>query len=136
MEIAVLAIVSSEPLYRLAWLINQQTGWGLAESTEIKIIHKERKEVQPFFVFSYHDEDKKCSYSLIQNKGERGPMIATMRQIDFWLRIDGNKLSDVQNLIDNLKEINQIQFVQKVEAGSMKKEKKLFSLDLFGNHND
>ena len=31
-QIKVLAVVSCEPLYRVAWLINQQIGWNLAES--------------------------------------------------------------------------------------------------------
>ena len=136
MEIALFAIVSSEPLYRLSWLINQQLGWNLTEAPQIALLHQERKEMQPFFVFSFVDEAARLRYSLIQNKGSKGALAATMRQIDFWLRIEGDGETDLQTMLANIKGITQIQLIQQFAQGDLKKEKNLFSPSLLDATND
>ena len=136
MKIALFAIVSSEPLYRLSWLINQQLGWNLTEAPHIALLHQERKEMQPFFVFSFVDEAARLRYSLIQNKGSKGALAATMRQIDFWLRIEGDGETDLQAMLANIKGIKQIQLIQQFGQGDLKKEKNLFSPSLLDAAND
>ena len=136
MEISLFAIVSSEPLYRLSWLINQQLGWNLTEAPQIELLHQERKEIQPFFVFSYVDEAAGLRYSLIQNKGSKGALTATMRQIDFWLRIEGEGETDLQTMFSSIKGIKQIQLIQQFGLGDLKKEKSIFAPNLLDASND
>ncbi|MBO7476452.1 MAG: IPExxxVDY family protein [Salinivirgaceae bacterium] len=122
--IAALAIVSCEPLYRLAWLVNQQFGWALAESEPVTVMNKDHALIQQFFAFVWCDTENSVTYRLIQNKGAQGPLEPTMKTIDYWLRIDN--VSDVSNILAELKKINGIQMVQEIKPADLKKTSPVF----------
>ena len=122
--IAALAIVSCEPLYRLAWLVNQQLGWALAESEPICVMNKDRAMLQQFFAFAWHDAENAATYYLIQNKGAQGPFDPTMKAIDYWLRIEN--VPNVSGILADLKKINGIQMVQEIKPTDLKKTSPVF----------
>ena len=123
-SIAALAIVSYEPLYRLAWLVNQHLGWNLAESEPINVMNKDHAMLQQFFAFVWCDAENGATYRLIQNKGAQGPFDSTMKTIDYWLRIDN--VPDVSNILAELKKINGIQMVQEIKPADLKKTSPVF----------
>ena len=122
--IAVFAIVSYEPLYRLAWLVNQQLEWKLTESETINVMNKEHTVIQQFFSFAWRDAETGAAYNLIQNKGAQGPFDSTMKAIDYWLRIEN--VSDVGSVLAELKKINGIQMVQEIKPTDLKKTSPVF----------
>lgn len=122
--IAALAIVSCEPLYRLAWYVNQQLGWSLAESESVNVMNKDRAMIQQFFAFAWHDDENNATYYLIQNKGAQGPFDQTMKTTDYWLRIEN--VPDVSNILAELKKINGIQMVQEIKPTDLKKNSPVF----------
>lgn len=136
METTVIAIVSSESLYRLAWLINQQVELNLSEAEQIKIMHQQRKEIHSFFVFSHTDKEQKLRYSLIQNKSEHGPLVPSLKQIDYFFRIDSETSLATSEVMAKLKQIREIQLLQIVDAKNLKKGESIFSINLFYNIKD
>lgn len=126
--IAALAIVSCEPLYRLAWLVNQHLNWALAESDPINVMNTERAMIQQFFAFVWCDAENGATYRLIQNKSAQGPFDPTMKAFDYWLRIEN--VPDISNILAELKKINEIQMVQEIHQSDLKKTSPVFKTQL------
>lgn len=121
---AALAIVSCEPMYRLAWLVNQHFGWALAESEPINVMNKDRSMIQQFFAFVWSDSENDATYRLLQNKGAQGPFDSTMKAVDYWLRLEN--VPDVSNILAELKKISGIQMVQEIKPTDLKKTSPVF----------
>ena len=126
---AIIAIVTCEPLYRLAWLINQQLGWNLAESAEISVIEKEHSIVRTFPVYSWSDDVNEAVYHLIQNKSAQGTIEPTIKNIDFWMRIEN--MADTDSIEAGLKKISEIQIVQKFHLSDLKKTSPILKTPLY-----
>lgn len=126
--IAALAIVSCEPLYRLAWLVNQQLGWALTESEPINIMNVDRAMIQQFFAFTWNDIENGTTFRLIQNKSPQGTFDSTMKAIDYWLRIEN--VPDVSIIQGELKKISGIQMVQMINPSDLKKTSPVFKTPL------
>jgi hypothetical protein len=126
--IAVFAIVSCEPLYRLAWLVNQQLGWTLSESEPVNVMNKDRNMIQQFFAFAWRDAETEATFRLIQNKGAQGTFDPTMKTIDYWLRIEN--MPNISNIQSELNKISEIQMVQKINPSDLKKTSPVFKTPL------
>ncbi len=123
-EIGAIAIVSSEPLYRLCWLLNQHFGWSLSETGKLSLMHPERKEIQSFYAYCWHDEATNTKYLLIQNKGAQGPFDTTLKQADYWLRIEGG--ANITDISAKIKSMNEIQLSQVIKRSDLKKNSFVF----------
>ncbi len=118
-KVSAVAIVSSEPLYRLCWLINQQLGWQLAESEKLNVINPAYNEMQGFFMFDWIEQGTENHYYIIQNKGAQGLFDTTIKYVDYWLRIEGD--ADIANLCIKLKTVKEIQMIQPVDRKKFEK---------------
>lgn len=131
-QIKVLAVVSSEPLYRVAWLINQQLGWNLAESKALNVINKEHGEIQQFVVFSWSDAESGVSCHLIQNKGAQGALESSMRAVDYWLRIEN--VDNIDAITLAIKNIAEVTMVHEMAPSDFKKSSPVFMNPLYQNN--
>ncbi|MBO7495878.1 MAG: IPExxxVDY family protein [Salinivirgaceae bacterium] len=122
--IKVLAVVSYEPLYRVAWLINQQLGWNLTESETLNVINKEHSQIQQFYVFSWNNPENDSAYYLIQNKGAQGALEPSLRAVDYWLRIENEE--NVDDIMLNIKGLAGTQMVYEVKPSDLKKNSPVF----------
>ena len=128
-QVKVLAVVSCEPLYKVAWLLNQQFGWSLAEAEVLSVINKEHTDIQQFVVFAWSNAESGTNYYLIQNKGTRGALEPAMRTVDYWLRIENG--DDAGNVAQEIKKIDGIQIVQEIAPADLKKNSPVFRTPLY-----
>ena len=135
-EIVVLAVASSEPFYRVAWLINQQLGWSLAESQPICIMNKKYGSgIQQYCVFSWLDAENGANYHLVQNRGAQvvqGEQVAlepAMQTVDYWLRMEN--VEDTVAIKRNIKNIREMQMVHEIKPSDLKKNSKIFRIPLY-----
>jgi len=127
--IKVLAIMSYEPQYKVAWLLNQMFGWNLAESEVLNITSKEMNEIRQFVVFSWSNAENGSNYYLIQNKCACGLLEPTMRVVDYWLRIEGD--ADMSDISLNIKKIEGVQMTQEMKPDNFKKKSVVFRSPLY-----
>lgn len=122
-DFQLIAIVSSEPIYRLSWLINEQFGTLLTESGVHQVYHQKANLEQPFVKYSYLNPAE-VSYNLIQNKSENGLLIDEQKQVDFWLTIE-HGLQKTTEVLSKLKKIKNISLAFEVIPGSLKSKSRL-----------
>ncbi len=118
-----LALVTSEPVYRLCWLINSMLEISLTESEPLSLLHPKRSLFQSYILFEFIDEEKQLAFYLIQNKGPQGAFDEDQKQVDFWLRVEGEW--NAQELVQQLKKIKEITLVFETKPGSLKNKSRL-----------
>lgn len=123
-EFHLIGIVTSEPIYRLGWLINEACSLSLVESTKVEMYNPKLSAVQDFNIFSYL-ENEVVNYELIHNKGIHGILIEEQKQIDYFLKIS-NANDSIEELIQNIKSIKNISLVQIIEPNSLKSKNRLY----------
>jgi hypothetical protein len=126
-EFFLIGIVTSEPLYRLSWLINEKLEIQLKEVAPIKTYHAKRQLMQEFALFQYIDEDD-TNFQLFQNKNMHGYLIEEQKQTDFWLKIEDSEIS-IDNFILKLKTIKNINLIFEVKPGLLKSKLRLLFSD-------
>lgn len=118
-----IGFVTTEPIYRLSWLFNQELGFNLVSFPSIELLHKKSKIIQSFTRFGEEDEDGSL-IELIQNKSEHGLFIEEHKNIDYFLKVDGRDLN-AAGLINSLKTIKNISLIVEVQPGSLKSKDRL-----------
>jgi len=122
-----IALVSSEPLYRIGWLINEHINIQLKEVEPINIIHSKRQINQEFQRFAFTNDTE--TYYLVNNKSENGVLIEEQKQVDFWLKIESLNQINSADLVKNIKSIKDINLAFIVDPSSLKSKQKLISFD-------
>lgn len=119
-------IVTSEPIYRLSWLINENIGIKLAEAKAIMHHHKTTKEIQSYTVFSFEDIEQGGLYELIQNKGVNGALIEEQKNMDFLLKVSYSDIN-FNEFLKQIKSIENINLAHAIEPGSLKSKNRFLS---------
>jgi len=126
-EFILIGLVTSEPLYRLSWLVNDILSIQLKESSPAQVYHIKRQIVQEFSIFQFYGTDTSV-FQLIQNKSQQGFLIEEQKQFDYWLKIE-NSILKATDLIVKLKALKNVSLVFDIKPGSLKsKSRLLFSL--------
>ncbi|MGE4288498.1 MAG: IPExxxVDY family protein [Salinivirgaceae bacterium] len=124
-----IGIVTTEPIYRLGFLINEMLGYNLKESRSLKVYHAKHQLVQEFPLFSEYADDCCAVVHLIQNKSLQGLFIEDQKQVDFWLKWE-HILIDTDRVLAMLKKIKNINLAFEVKPGSLKsKSRLLFTIE-------
>lgn len=118
-----IGIVSSEPIYRLGWLINEAAGIGLTEKEKLNLVHHKSQTEQQFDLWMFNDSNQNALYELVQNKSENGILIEEQKQMDYFLKISGTV--DVNELKSKLKSIQGINLAIELSPGSLKSKNRL-----------
>ncbi len=126
-DFVLIALVSSEPLYRIGWLINEHINIQLKEVEPINIIHSKRQINQEFQRFAFINDTE--TYYLVNNKSENGVLIEEQKQVDFWLKIESLNQINSADLVKNIKSIKDINLAFIVDPSSLKSKQKLISFD-------
>ncbi len=118
-----IGLVSSEPIYRVGWLLNEKINLQLTEAKPLRLLHPKTKLEQEFSLFNYIDESS-ATYELVQNKGINGVLIEEQKNIDYFLKItDFNANSG--ELLSKIKELKNINLAIKIQPGSLKSKNRL-----------
>lgn len=106
-----IGICSHHNDYRLAWGINSDLQFHLAQSAEPFYVTITKKGItvhQPHSMFEYYEEENRVNYYLIKNKEEGKYLIPERPSIDYFLFIHRNGLIDAENLSERLRSVNSI----------------------------
>ena len=120
-------MVSSEPLYKISWLINEQINIKLKEIEPVNIVLSKRQISQTFQRFAFINETE--TYYLVSNKSQNGVLIEEQKQVDFWLKADSFNSIDSESLTKKIKTIKGINLAFVVDPGSLKSKQKLIAFD-------
>ncbi|HTO37256.1 MAG TPA: IPExxxVDY family protein [Brumimicrobium sp.] len=114
-----LGLCSHQRDYRVCWAVNKQLGLNLEKSDEPFMVSNKKGEIlSTHSLYVYHDEE--LSYYFIQNKGERGYLVPERAQIDYFLVMRESGIMDLQTLVQELKEISEIQAAYIIEIKELK----------------
>lgn len=127
-QMLVLTITSYEPIYRLAWLFNQQFGWNLAES-EALYATNENGDLQSFPVFAWSDAESGASYYLVQHGEEQDTL---MRIVNYWLRLEN--VGNAADIARKIKEMAEIMYAQEMKPTTQNKKTVIFRNPLYQNN--
>jgi hypothetical protein len=127
-DFSLIALVSSEPIYRLSYLLNHTLKLDLKEFKSVQVYHPKKQEIQEFLIFRHQIEEPFMEVDLIQNKSKNGLLIEEQKQVDYWLKFDSNIV--MTKKLEKIKTIKEISLAFKVEPGSLKsKDRFNFSFD-------
>ena len=127
-QITILAVTSYEPIYRLAWLFNQQFGWNLAESDALSFMN-ESNDIQHFPVFAWNDAESGANLYLVQHSEEQDTL---MRIVNYWLRFED--VENVADIVQKIKEMTEIMHVQEMKPTPQNKKTVIFRYPLYQNN--
>ncbi len=117
-DFILIGLVTSEPVYRVSWLINERLDIQLKEVQALLSYHNKRQVYQEFSVFQYINDDEEI-FQLIQNKSSQGLLIEEQKQVDFWLKIENAALL-VNDYLKLIKPEKNISLAFEVKPGSLK----------------
>ncbi|MCK9209128.1 MAG: IPExxxVDY family protein [Salinivirgaceae bacterium] len=127
-DFTLIAIITSEPIYRLCWLLNQSLKIDLKEDRPLQIYHAKRKIVQEFDHFRQLGTHDQPEVNLIQNRSLNGHFTEEQKQVDFWLKFEPRK-EGASTLVEKIKSIQNISLAFEANPGSLKsKDRFIFSL--------
>lgn len=121
-----LAVVSSENIYKLAFTISNSTGLSFEADEPLTIWHPKLTEPQKFTVFVCEDEETYITIRLIANKCENGFLLEELKNVDYLIHISGeNDENFTKNFFDKFKQSGEIQAVYYLEPNSLASKQKL-----------
>ena len=127
-QITVLAVTSYEPIYRLAWLFNQQFGWNLAESEALCAMN-ESNDLQCFPIFAWSDAESGANLYLVQHSEEQETL---MRIVNYWLRLENTE--NAADIAQKIKAMAEIMYVQEMKPTAQNKKTVIFRNPLYNNN--
>lgn len=126
-DFTLIGIASSEPIYRICWLINELLSIQLKETPSIHLYNNKHQIVQEFPKYSVITDDE-FYFHVIQNKSEQGILIEEQKQVDFWIKTDDlSKISG--DLITKLNTLKNVNLAFEVKPSSLKSKTRLLFSD-------
>ncbi len=123
-----IVLVSTEPIYRLAWLINTALDIELVVAPKLKIYDSKSQKMQHFDCFRWTTEAGDA-LELVQNKGEHGVLLEEQAQIDYLLKIPDDYCLP-KDAVAPLKQMKEISLAVQLQPDRLKsKNKLLFSAE-------
>ena len=128
-EFILIGIVTSEPIYRISWLINEMLSVQLKETQSIKVYNNQRQIVQEFSKYSFCNDDE-TYFHFLQNKSEQGILIEEKKQVDYWIKTDDFSIKP-NDLISKLNTLKNVNLAFEVNPNTLKSKLRL----IFSNEN-
>ncbi|HRW22752.1 MAG TPA: IPExxxVDY family protein [Bacteroidales bacterium] len=121
-----IAIASTENIYRLAFIINNTTGLSFEADQALTIWHPKLTEPQKFTVFVCNEEESFITLRLISNKCENGLLIEELKNIDYLIHLTGEiNETFLKSFFKKLKQSPEIQAVYNIEPNTLVSKQKL-----------
>ena len=110
-NIFVFGIASSEPDYKLSWLLNTRLGTKLVKSDDFKYLNKNKLE-EVYSIYCEIDAENEMAVYLLVNKGIQTYFLEKLRNIDFLFVVKGQDIEKTtSNFTSKLKAIDVISLV-------------------------
>ncbi len=121
-----LGISSFEKDYRLIWNMNNALGFQFSRTANHQAYSKKEDTEQGFACYLYKDEDSYLQYRFVANKGEEGYLIDELKNIDFFLLIQGDDgIPDISDIRHKVSSIENVQAVFVIDPGNLKNRQRL-----------
>jgi hypothetical protein len=112
----VLGIVSSAKDYRICHYINKELEFKFCAGDEVFVEQKIGQAGFNMKPYAYQPEESICKYFFINNKNENDLLIPKLKEMDYFLLVEGEILKTEWNhLVKTLKTINVIQHFIEIE---------------------
>jgi hypothetical protein len=119
-DFELIGICSHHSDYRLAWGLNQALRLQLAKSDELfAITSKKGQIISEHAYYFWYDEENQVEFYLIRNKSEGKFLIPERNQIDYFLFVRDNVLLELEDLLENIKQINSVMAAYLFEPESL-----------------
>ncbi len=116
-------IICNENNSRLAWLINNAIEIDLAKDNSIEWFNDLENENFYFNKFVYNDELNHLTYTFFVNYDDNVSLFTELRAMKYFLLIEGGlTFFDEKLFLKNMKTINEIQLISKVDQSRLKQK--------------
>jgi hypothetical protein len=121
-----IGIASHENDYRLAWAINAALNISLVKGEDVTIFHDKYKHDIRLSLYTQEFREQGYVIKLFTNRGDNFFLLEDYRNIDFFLKIEGEILTQkLQGIVSLLKGIDIVMGVYPVDIKSIKKISRL-----------
>ena len=121
-----LGIVSDEPDYKLCWLVNQHMDTSFTRTGDLGIFSKNLDGEQLVSQFIYEDEQRMLTFRLIVNRTSGGYFLPELKNIDYFLHIQGEIVpDDINALIRTIMSIPAVRMCVPVDLRKLKEKDRL-----------
>jgi hypothetical protein len=121
-EYSLLGLVTTEPDYRLSLALNKKISLSLKNNSPIEFTD-DKGEHLSFSRFSDLNGAPEIVYNLISNKSDQTKLLKKFRNIDYFLQVhDTEGIKDINLLANNLREIDRITAVFKIDISKIKEK--------------
>lgn len=119
-------ISSAEDDYKISWQISNSLKIEFLRRDNIKISDSKICEDQIFSIFENITKTEDFNLKLISNKGNIGYLVPELKNIDYFIIIsNNNEKSFIDDLLKQLRNIENISAVFKLNPESLKSKEKL-----------
>jgi hypothetical protein len=109
LDFELIGICAHHSDYRLAWGLNQGLSLQLAKNDEMYVMQSKKGTILSQHSFHFwHDELNGTEFYLIKNKSEGKYLIPEKSQIDYFLVIRENHLLELDDLLEQVKNVNSV----------------------------
>jgi hypothetical protein len=120
------AILSSEKITRLAWLLNNQLHLHFERVERIEWYNELENENFYFSKFVYEDELNHLTYTLFANYSDAKILFTELRAMQYFILIEGGlSFFNEKGFLAQIKAIKEIQLTSIVDQGSLKQKPNL-----------
>lgn len=120
-----LGISSHENDYRLSWALNENLGFRLAKTENLKTFNQRLNETQEFSTYRYTEEDRANVYRLISNRCDNGFLLDELKNIDFLMLIEPADASfTITELMAKIRAVPFVSAIFAVDLNSLKNKKR------------
>ena len=116
-----IGIVTTNRDYRLVHFINQSLGISLVSEEDIPVYQEKSAELHLYPFFMFHHADLRTGFFLIANYNGKVHMIPSLRQIHFFLLLQGAAYKQhIEKIISGLRSTEGVQAAIPVPMKSLK----------------
>lgn len=120
-----IGISSTEDDYRISWILNRKTGIEIQKGINLKIRNDRFENIQEFSTYITRENSCGFGIKLISNKSQDGYLIEELRNIDYFVIINSEKVSYSEDILNHLKSYKEISAAIRISPDSLKSREKL-----------
>ena len=125
-DYCVLGILSDEPDYKLAWILNDKLSTSFVKTDDLSIYNKKQDSQQEHSLFHFEDESAMLSYRIIRNASDSFYFLNDLKHIDFVLHIQGEVYEEsLSKFVAEVNSIEQVRMCVPVDLEKLKERDRL-----------
>lgn len=120
------ALLSTEKITRLAWLLNEQFQFNFERVESIEWYNESERASYYFSKFIYNDELNHLTYTLFANYSEAKILFTELRAMQYFIMVEGGlSFFSEKTFLAQLKQIKEIQLTMLVDQARLKQKPNL-----------